>query len=59
MLPDEEGTVISGLDTEDRSAHEGMVAYDIRFRAIAPGSGEPIGLIVNIEVQNDFTLGNP
>ena len=59
VLPDEEGTVISGLDTEDKSVHEGTVTYDIRFRAIAPGSGEPIGLIVNVEAQNDFYPGYP
>ena len=41
VLPDEEGSVISGLDTEDKSVHEGTVTYDIRFHAIVPGSGEP------------------
>ena len=59
VLPDEEGTVISGLDTEDKSVHEGTVTYDIRFRAIVPGSGEPIGLIVNVEAHNDFYPGYP
>ena len=43
VLPDEGGTVISGMDTEDKSVHEGTVTYDIRFRAIvpAPGNGLP------------------
>lgn len=59
VLPDEEGTVISGLDTEDKSVHEGTVTYDIRFRATAPGSGELIGLIVNVEAQSDFYPGYP
>ena len=59
VLPDEEGSVISGLDTEDKSVHEGMVTYDIRFRAIAPDSGELIGLIVNVEAQNNFYPGYP
>ena len=59
VLPDEEGSVISGLDTEDKSVHEGTVTYDIRFRAIAPDSGELIGLIVNVEAQNDFYPGYP
>ena len=59
VLPDEEGSVISGLDTEDKSVHEGTVTYDIRFRAIAPDSGELIGLIVNVEPQNDFYPGYP
>ena len=34
VLPDEGGTVISGMDTEDKSVREGTVTYDIRFRAI-------------------------
>lgn len=59
VLPDEEGSVISGLDTEDKSVHEGTVTYDIRFRAIVPSSGELIGLIVNVEAQNDFYPGYP
>ncbi len=59
VLPDENGTLISGMDTEDKSVREGTVTYDIRFRAIVPGSGEPIGLIVNVEAQNDFYPGYP
>lgn len=59
LLPDEEGTMIRGMDTEDKSVHEGTVTYDIRFSAIVPGSGEPIGLIVNIEAQNDYYPGYP
>lgn len=59
VLPDEEGSVISGLDTEDKSVHEGTVTYGIRFRAIAPDSGELIGLIVNVEAQNNFYPGYP
>ena len=59
VLPDEDGTMISGMDTEDKSVREGTVTYDIRFRAIAPGSGEQIGLIINLESQNDFYPGYP
>ena len=44
VLPDEDSTIISGMDTEDKSVHEGTVTYDIRFRAIVPGSGERIAL---------------
>ena len=40
VLPDEGGTVISGMDTEDKSVREGTVTYDIRFRAIVPDSEE-------------------
>lgn len=42
VLPDEGGTVISGMDTEDKSVREGTVTYDIRFRAIVPDSEEQI-----------------
>ena len=59
VLPDEDGTIISGMDTEDKSVHEGTVTYDIRFRAIVPGSREQIGLIINVEAQNDFYPGYP
>jgi len=59
VLPDEESTIISGMDTEDKSVREGTVTYDIRFRAIVPGSGETIGLIINVEAQNDFYPGYP
>lgn len=59
VLPDEGGSIIHGLDTADKSVHEGTVTYDIRFRATVPGTGEPIGLIVNVEAQNDFYPGYP
>ena len=59
VLPDESGTVIHGLDTEDKSIHEGTVTYDIRFRAIVPGTEDVIALIVNVEAQNDYYPGYP
>ena len=59
VLPDEGGTVINGMDTEDKSVREGMVTYDIRFHAVVPDSREEIGLIVNVEAQNDFYPGYP
>ena len=59
VLPDESGTIISGLDSEDKSLREGNVTYDIRFRAIVPGTEEEIGLIVNVEAQNDYYPGYP
>ena len=46
VLPDEDSTIIDGMDTEDKSVHEETVIYDIRFRAIVPGSGERIALII-------------
>ena len=59
VLPDESGTIINGMDTEDKSVHEGTVTYDIRFHAIVPNSGERIALIINVEAQNDFYPGYP
>ena len=59
--PDEEAESqqITGLNTEDSTINEGIVTYDIRFRAIVPGTGEKISLIINIEAQNDFYPGYP
>ena len=31
VMPDEGGTMIQGIDTEDKSVSEGTVLYDIRF----------------------------
>ena len=59
VMPDESGTVISGMDTEDKSVHEGTITYDIRFRAIVPRSKARITLIINMEAQNDFYPGYP
>jgi len=44
--------LIHGISSQDASPNEGTVTYDIRFQATAPGTGEPITLIVNIEAQN-------
>ena len=59
--PDEEAESlqIRGLNTEDSTINEGTVTYDIRFRAIVPGTGERISLIINVEAQNDFYPGYP
>ena len=59
VLPDGGGTIINGMATEDKSKREGTITYDIRFRAIVPGSGERISLIINVEAQNDFYPGYP
>lgn len=55
----EDTELIYGINTEDIVFAEGKVTYDIRFLAIAPGSGELIRLIINIEGQNDFFPGYP
>ena len=61
VYPDEEAESlqIAGLNTEDSTINEGTVTYDIRFRAIVPGTGERISLIINVEAQNDFYPGYP
>lgn len=47
------GSRITGDANEDKSIREGQVTYDIRFVALAPGTGEPIKLIINIEAQRE------
>lgn len=61
VAPDETNMAprIHGIGSEDASITEGTVTYDIRFTATAPGSGERIRLIINIEAQNDFYPGYP
>ncbi len=59
VLPDEDITIITGMDTEDKSVREGTVTYDIRFRAIVPGTRERVAIIINVEAQNDFYPGYP
>lgn len=59
VLPDEESCVIDGLDTTDKSIHEGTITYDIRFRALVPSTDDQIALIINVEAQNDFYPGYP
>lgn len=61
VMPDETNAPsrISGAGSEDTTITEGTVFFDIRFRAMKPGSKERIGLIVNVEAQNDFYPGYP
>lgn len=46
---------IKGRHTESNSPLEGLVTFDIIFDAIAPTTGEPIKLIINIEPQKTTT----
>ena len=46
---------IKGKHTESNSPLEGLVTFDIIFDALAPSSGEPIKLIINIEPQKTTT----
>ncbi len=50
---------IEGSSTEDTSVNEGLVKYDIRFLASAPGNDTPVHLIINVEAQNDCEPGYP
>lgn len=50
---------IRGENTEDKAVNEGIVRYDILFRAILPQGQEKIELIINIEAQKDFYPGYP
>ena len=56
--PDKTNTVgrkLQGIRNEDGSPTEGWVTFDILFHAIAPGTGERIRLIVNVEAQKTFS----
>ena len=48
---------ISGRNTEDSSIEDGTVRYDVLFDAALPGSNDRVGLIINVEGQNDFNPG--
>lgn len=59
--PDEitENEQIYGMNTEDSTIHEGTITYDIRFRALVPGTDERVSLFINIEAQSNFYPGYP
>ena len=50
---------IRGDTTEDSSVTEGVVTYDIRFRAAVPQKDSSLELIVDVEAQDDFYPGYP
>ena len=50
---------ILGLNTEDTAVTEGMVRYDIRFKALLPKNPERLYLILNIEAQNEQQMWYP
>ena len=54
---DAAASLVTGIGTEDSSIDEGTVWYDIRFRALVPGTDELVGMIVNVEAQGDFYPG--
>ena len=69
VAPDERQSapVVQGTGVEDTTITEGTVTFDIRFTAAVPSdyesSGSPdrekIGLILNVEAQNQFYPGYP
>lgn len=48
---------VTKMNSESSSINEGTVYYDVRFNAIAPENGEPITLIINLEIQTDDKPG--
>lgn len=61
VLPDETNApkIASGVGVEDASLYEGVITYDIQFRAFVPGADEVVQMIINIEAQNNFYPGYP
>ena len=61
VAPDETNQTprIAQTGVEDKTLTEGTITYDIRFDALAPVSGELIGLIINLEAQNKYDPGYP
>lgn len=50
---------IRGSNNESSSQTEGVITFDVLFRAIVPGTGEHIALIINIEAQKDIPTEYP
>lgn len=61
VAPDERenAPMIQGTGVEDTTMTEGTVTFDIRFTAAVPSAREKIGLILNVEAQNQFHPGYP
>ena len=54
VFPDENTTLINGMNTVNTSHDEGTVVFDILFAAMIP-SPKPTRLIINVEAQADFS----
>ena len=50
---------IDSLNSEANAIKDQTVYYDIRFRAYIPSIGEPVQLIINLEIQLNDTPGYP
>ena len=53
------GELIIGANTESSGMNEGKITYDIRYCAIAPKGDGFVGLLINMEAQNDYYPGYP
>lgn len=42
---------VTKMNSESSSVNEGTVYYDVRFTATAPDNGDPVTLIINLEIQ--------
>ena len=49
IIPLDDTLDIKGKNTESNSPLEGLVTFDIIFYTIAPSTGEPIKLIINLK----------
>ena len=58
VFPDENTTLINGMNTVNTSRDEGTVVFDILFAAMIP-SHKPTRLIINVEAQADFSPHYP
>ncbi|MBQ8924078.1 MAG: hypothetical protein IJ053_04715, partial [Lachnospiraceae bacterium] len=56
---DEVPESIEGANNEDSSIKEGVVRFDIKFKAIIPETDNRADMIINVEAQNDFYPGYP
>ena len=56
---DETAGFITGMNTESATIKEGVVTFDIKFRALLPASEEAVDMILNVEAQNNFYPGYP
>lgn len=56
--PNNMSSRVESTGTEDSCATEGTRYYDMKFSAVTPDN-KTIGLIINIEIQNDFNVSYP
>ena len=58
-IPIDDTLYIKGSQNESNSPNEKVVTFDIIFEAIAPDTGNPIQLIINVEPQKAANPGYP